>query len=131
MMLLDVVIDPLAVRGERWFLGHLFYYPNGGLYFGVPLSNFAGWWLVGTAGVGAYEACARPPQPGGGGRPEPGIALYYAVFLFNLALTGWIGEWALLGLGLALHGLTAAILVTIARRAPAGGVLATGRVQRA
>ncbi len=31
MMLLDVVIDPLAVRGGRWFLGHIFYYPDGAL----------------------------------------------------------------------------------------------------
>lgn len=54
MMGLDVVIDPLAVRGDRWFLGRMFYYPAGGIYFGVPLSNFAGWWLVGAAGVGAY-----------------------------------------------------------------------------
>src|SRR5256886_15501774 len=28
MMLLDVVIDPLAVRGGRWFLGYIFYYPE-------------------------------------------------------------------------------------------------------
>ena len=36
MMWLDVVIDPLAVRGDRWFLGRIFYYPEPGLYFGVP-----------------------------------------------------------------------------------------------
>src|SRR5688572_10821118 len=54
MMLLDVVIDPLAVRGDRWFLGRIFYYPEGGPYFGVPLSNFFGWFLVGVAGVGGY-----------------------------------------------------------------------------
>ncbi|MBI2218192.1 MAG: carotenoid biosynthesis protein [Candidatus Rokubacteria bacterium] len=56
MMLLDVVIDPLAVRGDRWFLGRIFYYPDGGVYFGVPLSNFAGWWVVGTLAVGGYLA---------------------------------------------------------------------------
>src|SRR5262245_45462436 len=54
MMLLDVVIDPLAVRGDRWFLGRIFYYAEEGAYFGVPLSNFAGWMLVGTVGVGLY-----------------------------------------------------------------------------
>src|SRR4029453_6008538 len=48
MMLLDVVIDPLAVRGDRWFLGPLFYYPTPGHYFGVPLVNFAGWVIVGA-----------------------------------------------------------------------------------
>ncbi|MFQ5947063.1 MAG: carotenoid biosynthesis protein, partial [Anaerolineae bacterium] len=32
MMWLDVVIDPLAVRGDRWFLGKIFSYPEGGIY---------------------------------------------------------------------------------------------------
>ena len=49
MMWLDVVIDPLAVRGDRWFLGRIFYYPEPGWYFGVPLANFAGWVVVGAA----------------------------------------------------------------------------------
>jgi uncharacterized membrane protein len=43
MMWLDIVIDPLAVRGDRWFLGRIFYYPEPGWYFGVPLANFVGW----------------------------------------------------------------------------------------
>ena len=42
-VLIDVVVDPIAVRGDRWFLGQLFYYPEPGVYFGVPLSNFVGW----------------------------------------------------------------------------------------
>src|SRR5262249_57289935 len=37
---LDVVIDPLAVRGDRWFLGHVFHYAEPGVYFGFPLSHF-------------------------------------------------------------------------------------------
>ncbi|MBI2345847.1 MAG: carotenoid biosynthesis protein [Deltaproteobacteria bacterium] len=45
-MILDIIIDPLTVRGDRWFLGRIYYYPHGGPYFGVPLSNFAGWFLV-------------------------------------------------------------------------------------
>ena len=59
MMLLDVVIDPLAVRGDRWFLGRIFYYPEGGVYFGVPLSNFAGWMILGASGVGGYLLWSR------------------------------------------------------------------------
>lgn len=106
MMLLDVVIDPLAVRGDRWFLGRIFFYPTGGPYFGVPLSNFAGWWLVGTVGVGLYVAFAGCD----GRRPALGIALYYAVLAFNLVVTAWIGEWALAGLGTMLHLVTAGAL---------------------
>lgn len=131
MMMLDVVIDPVAVRGERWFLGHLFYYPDGGIYFGVPLSNFAGWWLVGALGVGTYQACAGPPTPPRVGRVGAGIALYYAVFVFNLAVTAWIGEWRLLAIGLILHAAMAGAVLTMARRVPARARLGTGGVQRA
>jgi putative membrane protein len=100
MMALDVVIDPLAVRGDRWFLGRIFYYPDGGVYFGVPLSNFAGWVIVGALGVGAYLALCR----GAGGREaRGGVALYYAVVIFNLAVTAWIGEWLLATVGVVLH----------------------------
>ena len=102
MMWLDVVIDPLAVRGEQWFLGWLFYYPAGGVYFGVPLSNFAGWVLVGWLIVAGYTAWTRPAPPRGSA--AWGVALYYSVLLFNLAVTGWIGEWELAAIGMCVHG---------------------------
>jgi putative membrane protein len=141
MMLLDVVIDPIAVRGDRWFLGRIFYYPEGGVYFGVPLSNFAGWVVVGTLGVGGflYWSGWRPPGldrgwPGRGGRgadtpgpaaclgrPWPGVALYYAVFAFNLAVTAWIGEWVLLIVGAIVHLATALVLWSVSQR-PAEGL---------
>lgn len=101
MMALDVVIDPLAVRGDQWFLGRIFYYPDGGVYFGVPLSNFAGWVVVGALGVGGYLALAGDAA---GREPRGGVALYYAVVVFNLAVAAWIGEWLLAAVGLALHG---------------------------
>src|SRR5437867_10557336 len=104
MMALDVVIDPLAVRGDRWFLGRIFYYPDGGVYFGVPLSNFAGWALVGATSVGLYLAIVGGVSAG---RVWPGVALYYVVLGFNLAVTAWIGEWGLLALGGLLHAIIA------------------------
>src|SRR5436189_293148 len=94
----------LAVRGDRWFLGRIFYYPDGGVYFGVPLSNFAGWTLVGATGVGLYLAIAGGASAG---RVWPGVALYYVVLGFNLAVTAWIGEWGLLALGGLLHAIIA------------------------
>ena len=116
MMLLDVVIDPVAVRGDRWFLGRIFYYPNGGVYFGVPLSNFAGWMLVGMVGIGGYiYGCGGARALGR--KPIGGMALYYAVLGFNLAVTAWIGEWTLLAIGLILH-VTVTALVLVLRRRP-------------
>jgi putative membrane protein len=148
MMLLDVVIDPVAVRGDRWFLGRIFYYPHGGVYFGVPLSNFVGWMIVGMVGVGGYVCWSgwREAGPGArrsdtsglrasgegfagltdvraedgfdryGRRVWPGIALYYAVLAFNLAVTAWIGEWVLLVLGTAVHAVTAVVLWGLVQR---------------
>jgi len=131
MMLLDVVIDPLAVRGDRWFLGRVFYYPDGGAYFGVPLSNFAGWWLVGSVAIAVYMACGALTGARAVDRLATGIALYYGVLGFNLALTGWIGEWRVLATGLALHAMMACVLGMIARRTPAPGVLGTEGMQGA
>ena len=113
MMLLDVVIDPLAVRGERWFLGRIFYYPDGGTYFGVPLSNFAGWALVGATGIGGYLWLAGDVM---GRRTWPGVALYYAVLAFNTAMTAWIGEWILAFVGLLIHAIAALGWVALYRR---------------
>jgi putative membrane protein len=107
MMLLDVVIDPLAVRGDRWFLGRVFYYPSGGVYFGVPLSNFAGWLLVGWAIVGGYllmirTVSDRVPERGEG-MTGAGMGLYLGVLAFNLGMTLWIGEWGLFAAGMLVH----------------------------
>ena len=114
MMLLDVVIDPLAVRGDRWFLGRIFWYPEGGVYFGVPLSNFVGWFVVGALGVGGYVLLAG--ERAIGEKPWPGVGLYYGVLAFNLVLTGWIQEWSLLAAGVALHlSLGVALMIWIGR----------------
>jgi uncharacterized membrane protein len=107
MMLIDVVVDPLAVRGDRWFLGRIFSYPAGGAYFGVPLSNFAGWALVGWVIVGGYVAAARwtgsSPEEDREGLPGGGVMLYYGIVLFNLVMTAWIGEWGLLAAGILVQ----------------------------
>jgi len=100
MMGLDIVIDPLAVRGDRWFLGRLFAYDQPGIYFGVPLSNFAGWIIVGALGVGLFLALETDYS---GRRIWPGVALYYAVLGFNLTMTIQIGELLLAVIGATIH----------------------------
>lgn len=112
MTLLDVVIDPLAVRGGRWFLGHLFSYPQGGIYFGVPLSNFAGWLLVGWVTIGGYVWATGETRPG---LPHLGIALYYLVLAVNLTMTCWIGEFLIAAAGIVVHLAVFLLLYNVSR----------------
>jgi len=107
--LLDVVIDPLTVRGDRWFLGRIYYYPDGGIHFGVPLSNYAGWFLVALVTIAAFQALEqRTAWSAAGVRHVPygGLLeplLYLGIVVFNLALTVWIGERLLALVGALLY----------------------------
>ncbi len=98
-VLIDVVIDPVALRGDRWFLGRIYGYPEPGAYFGIPLANFLGWAAVGVLATRLYhawEASQELPLPGRfRGRALLCPALYGIVLVFNLAVTFAIGEWRL------------------------------------
>jgi len=118
MMWLDLVIDPLAVRGDRWFLGRIFYYPEPGRYFGVPVANFAGWVVVGAAIAWGWIFIARRVggEPPSWGRRWPrhgsqAVAIYYLVLAFNLAVTAAVAEPALLWVGILLHVPLAGVVV--------------------
>ncbi len=105
LTVIDVIIDPVALRGDRWFLGRIYGYPDPGLYFGIPLMNFVGWAVVGAVGLGIYFYVDRrlPPLSRHSDQSSVttslllGCTLYYGVLLFNLVITFWIGE-PLLGL---------------------------------
>jgi len=109
---IDTVIDPVALRGDRWFLGHLYYYPDPGLHFGVPIANYVGWAVVGLVSLTVYFALDRRLAPLGptdrDGRSATGAVLlgcglYYGVLAFNLTVTFWIEE-PLLGMtGLLMY----------------------------
>jgi putative membrane protein len=97
--LIDMVIDPVALRGDRWFLGKIYYYPDPGIHFGVPLANYLGWTVVGLISLLIYFSLDRrlPPLPVTTGTSVTrqillGAGLYYGVLVFNLAVTFWIGE---------------------------------------
>ncbi|WP_132058317.1 bisanhydrobacterioruberin hydratase [Halorussus amylolyticus] len=49
VLVVDLVLDPAAVAIGFWA------YDGGGLYYGVPLSNYAGWVLSGLVAVSAVE----------------------------------------------------------------------------
>jgi hypothetical protein len=62
------------------------------------------------------DAAAKSPEIIAVTRVWPGIALYYAVLGFNLAMTAWIREWSLLALGVGLHTVLALVLWAIYQR---------------
>ena len=45
LVMMDLVLDPAAVYAGLWS------YPDGGWYFGVPWTNFAGWFFSGIIGA--------------------------------------------------------------------------------
>ena len=106
---LDVVIDPLALRGDRWFLGKIFGYASEGVYFGVPLSNFLGWAFVGSASLFLFQVYDRKRSPRGEvwevalHRLVLGPILFYIILTFSLTMTFWIGERLLGVVGIFIH----------------------------
>ena len=125
---IDVIIDPVALRGDRWFLGLIYGYPDPGLYFGIPLMNFVGWAVVGLIALSIYFVIDRrlPPLP----RSTTvatylllGCALYYAVLVFNLMMTFWIGEFLLGLVGVMIYlPVTLLFVLRLLNRLPAVGV---------
>ncbi len=105
---IDMVIDPVALRGDRWFLGKIYYYPDPGIHFGVPFANYVGWAVVGLMSLAIYfpierrlPALSLPPSVTP--RLLLGVGLYYGVLAFNLGVTFWIGE-SFMGMsGLLMH----------------------------
>lgn len=96
---IDMVIDPVALRGDRWFLGRVYYYPDPGVHFGVPIANYLGWATVGALSLLVYfpidrrlGAAIPHHDRSVTGRILLGCGLYYGVLVFNLAVTFWIGE---------------------------------------
>ncbi len=120
-MLLDVVIDPVAFRGDRWFLGKIYTYQEAGEYFNIPLTNFGGWLLVGTVVLFLFTRIdralgAHTSNRDRGRREVPAQALlgpgvYFGVLAFNLVVTFYIGELVLGLCGLVLTGALAGILL--------------------
>lgn len=99
---LDIIIDPVTLLGDRWFLGSIYGYPQRGVYFGVPVSNFIGWLIVGFLLIYALQKIDHRLHTAkdwfGFGYPwryAIGPGLYCGVMFFNLAVTFYIGEYSL------------------------------------
>lgn len=123
---LDIVIDPVALQGRRWFLGQIYGYREAGVHFGVPLSNYLGWWVVSVVMVLALQIIdargrRRDERPAGvlslPFRALLGPVLYLSVIVFNLTIAFLIGERLMVVSGIFLFTLPIAIItVLIIRR---------------
>jgi len=125
---LDIIVDPVALQGRRWFLGQIYGYREAGVHFGVPISNYIGWLGVSVLMVLALQIIdamvGRKKE-----RPEAGIwnpplrallgpMLFLSVIIFNIAVTLLIGENLLATTGIFIFTLPVAIVaVLVIRRA--------------
>jgi putative membrane protein len=129
MTLLDVVIDPVTLQGERWFLGRIYAYPWHGFYFGVTAANFAGWLAVGVATQWTFQRllgapwCRGPWRPTGPRFAWAALGVYAGVLAFMLAVTVAIGDLALAAASLAVSAATVAWLVRGLRGPRRGAVV--------
>jgi uncharacterized membrane protein len=101
MVMVDMVVDPLSVRGDQWFLGKIFWYDQPGPHFGVPISNYLGWFFVAVITVAIFQLFdgwlnrgvdkpigAIPAFPS---RALLGPALYAGIVGFGIAMLFVIG----------------------------------------
>jgi len=101
MVMIDLAVDPLSVRGERWFLGKIFWYDPPGPHFGVPISNYLGWFFVAAVTVAIFQMLDarlnRGPQkprgvaPGFPSRALLSLALYAGIVGFGITMLFRIG----------------------------------------
>ena len=119
---LDIIIDPTALQGHRWFLGQIYGYKEAGIHFGVPFSNYIGWWLVSLLLVAALQIIDVKVKDKHAGfsrlknlpfRSLFGPALYLSVILFNLAIAYLIGEKLLALTGVLIYTLPITIVTIL------------------
>jgi uncharacterized membrane protein len=101
MVMIDWVVDPLSVLGDRWFLGKIFWYDPPGPHFGVPVSNYLGWYFVAAITIAIFVLLDRvinrgverplgavPSMPS---RALLGPALYAGIAIFGITMLFRIG----------------------------------------
>ena len=127
MVMVDLVVDPLSVMGQRWFLGKIFWYDPPGPYFGVPISNFLGWYFVAAITIAIFQWLDARLNRGGGKpfgmapvfplRALLGPGLYAGIVCFGITMLflirapeiGWASVFIYLPfIALAIHTVTRA-----------------------
>jgi putative membrane protein len=101
MVMVDMVVDPLSVLGDRWFLGRIFWYDPPGPHFGVPITNYLGWFFVAAITIAIFQwldavlnrGSAKPAGllPAMRSRALLGPLLYAGIVIFGITMLFRIG----------------------------------------
>jgi len=107
---IDLVIDPMTLRGGSWFLGWLYSYRAAGPWFNVPLSNYAGWIFVSALILMVDVLFEARAQKKVDSRRGPMLAYGMCGFFIVIALA--TSHWAIagssVGVTLVLFGVSTA-----------------------
>ncbi len=106
LLLIDLVIDPAAVHAGLWI------WVEGGIYYGVPLSNFVGWVLTGAVYIALVSLIASRNLATA--RSVPGMVAS-SLLLILAFWTGYLAQNGLLIPVLLGAGLFAATCLTVFR----------------
>jgi putative membrane protein len=97
VLVVDLVLDPAAVALGFWA------YDGGGIYYGVPLSNFAGWLLSGAIAVSLVDrAFDRDALAARLRECEFALDDFVSFVVLWGATNLYFGNWAAVALALAL-----------------------------
>jgi uncharacterized membrane protein len=131
MVMVDLVADPLSVLGQRWFLGKLFWYDPPGPHFGVPISNYAGWFLVALLGIRGFQwfdsAFNRgKTRPAGvwinfPSRALLGPGLYAGIVIFSITMLFLINARAIAWSSIFIYLPFTVLAIHLVRRANSSG----------
>lgn len=118
---LDIIIDPVALQGNRWFLGQIYGYYEEGIHFGVPISNYIGWLLTSFLLVAAFQQIDRKREEEIPSRvfimpfrSLLGPTLYLSVLIFNWVIALWIGEKLIALTGILIFTLPIVMVIVLA-----------------
>jgi len=98
LMAWDLALDPAMVRNNVFPFWNWYTH---GVYFGMPLQNFAGWWLVGFLFMGVSRWLWRTNAPDDLPVWLP-LGMYLANMVFAMALSLSAGLWVPLVVAIAL-----------------------------
>ncbi len=136
MVMVDMVVDPLSVLGRRWFLGRIFWYDPPGPHFGVPISNYLGWFFVAAVTIAIFQRLDRGLNrgrrkpfgavPAAPSRALWGPALYAGIVGFGIVMLFRIGAaeiaWASIFIFLPMSALGLHIMTRAESWGDAGAV---------